>query len=200
MPERPKYLPGALPDLLVTLSPLLALRIGGALVLLLIWAQLALAAKRFHDVGKAGWSCLLLFVPLVGLIAFIYLLFARGEDRDNQYGPGRSAPSAGTRPAWRSFGWCRDDALDETGLLPGRSGAQFGPTAWVELNTLVEGVRPAPYFRCWHYPEGPRRRNICDSYLGHKRRASVGPSTPLSWLYLTHICRLIPPVAMQQSP
>jgi uncharacterized protein DUF805 len=140
-------LPGALPNLLVTLSPLLALRIGGALVLLLIWAQLALAAKRFHDVGKAGWSCLLLFVPLVGLIAFIYLLFARGEDRDNQYGPGRSAPSAGTRPAWRSFGWCRDDALDETGLLPGRSGAQFGPTAWVELNTLVAGVRPAPYFR-----------------------------------------------------
>jgi uncharacterized membrane protein YhaH (DUF805 family) len=94
MPERPKYLPGALPDLLGTVSPLLALRIGGALVLLLIWAQLALAAKRFHDVGKAGWFCLLLFVPLVGLIAFIYLLFARGEDRDNHYGPGRSVPLA----------------------------------------------------------------------------------------------------------
>ena len=90
---KPEYLPGAPPDLMVTVSPLLILRIWVALGLLLIWAQLALAAKRFHDVGKAGWFCLLLFVPLVGLIAFIYLLFARGEDRDNQYGPGRSAPS-----------------------------------------------------------------------------------------------------------
>ena len=97
--ERPNDGQGAPPDLLVTVSPLLALRIGGALVLLMTWAQLALAAKRFHDVGKAGWFCLLLFVPLVGLIAFIYLLFARGEDRNNQYGPRRSAPSAGASAA-----------------------------------------------------------------------------------------------------
>jgi hypothetical protein len=35
--------------------------------------------------------------------------------------------------------------------------------------------------RTWHDPEGPRRRNISDSYLGYKRRASVGLSAPLSW-------------------
>jgi uncharacterized membrane protein YhaH (DUF805 family) len=55
--------------------------VGGVL---LLWAKLALAAKRFHDLGNTGWLCLLLFIPLVGLIAFIYLLFARGNDHDNK--------------------------------------------------------------------------------------------------------------------
>ena len=50
--------------------------------ILFIWAKLALAAKRFHDVGISGWLCLLLFIPLVGFIAFIYLLFARGDDHN----------------------------------------------------------------------------------------------------------------------
>jgi uncharacterized membrane protein YhaH (DUF805 family) len=67
-PERPKYVPGAPPDLLVTLLPFL--------VLLMTWVQFALAAKRYHDVGKSAWFCLLLLVPLVGFIAFLYLLFA----------------------------------------------------------------------------------------------------------------------------
>jgi len=37
-----------------------------------------------------------------------------------------------------------------------------------------------------HDPEGPRRRNIGDSYLGYKRRALVGLSMPLPRLSLTH--------------
>lgn len=88
-PERPKYVPGAPPDLMVTLLPFL--------VLLMTWVQLALAAKRYHDVGKSAWFSLLLLVPLVGLIAFLYLLFARGDERDNQYGP-----RPGTLPAGAS--------------------------------------------------------------------------------------------------
>jgi uncharacterized membrane protein YhaH (DUF805 family) len=85
-PEVPTYVPGG-PPTWVTYVPFL--------VLLLTWMQLALAGKRFHDVGKSGWFCLLLFVPVVGLIAFIYLLVARGEERANQYGPGPGAPSVG---------------------------------------------------------------------------------------------------------
>jgi len=56
-----------------------AIIVGGILI---TWAKLALAAKRFHDLGNTGWLCLLLFIPLVGLIAFIYLLFARGDDHN----------------------------------------------------------------------------------------------------------------------
>jgi uncharacterized membrane protein YhaH (DUF805 family) len=88
-PETSEYVPGGPPSPLATVLPFL--------VIFLTWSQLALAAKRFHDLGKAGWFCLLLFVPLVGLIAFIYLLFARGEDRDNQYGPSAGVLSVAAR-------------------------------------------------------------------------------------------------------
>jgi uncharacterized membrane protein YhaH (DUF805 family) len=57
--------------------------------LLFSWAKLALAAKRLHDLGKSGWICLVLFIPFLGLIAVIFLLFARGDDYDNAYGPAR---------------------------------------------------------------------------------------------------------------
>ena len=62
--------------------------------LLFTWAKLALAAKRFHDVGKTGWLCLLLFIPLVSLIAFIFLLAARGNEYDNRYGAGARSTGA----------------------------------------------------------------------------------------------------------
>jgi uncharacterized membrane protein YhaH (DUF805 family) len=75
------------PDLLVMLLPFL--------FFLVFWSQLALTAKRFHDVGKTGWYCILIFVPLVGFIALIFLLVAPGNEHDNQYGPGaRSAGQA----------------------------------------------------------------------------------------------------------
>jgi uncharacterized membrane protein YhaH (DUF805 family) len=61
-----------------------------AVVVFFIWANLALTAKRFQDLGSNGWFSLLLLIPLVGLIAPVVLLAARGEDKDNCYGP---APS-----------------------------------------------------------------------------------------------------------
>jgi len=42
--------------------------------------NLAQAVKRSHDIGKSGWMVL---IPLYA----IYLLFAKGEDNDNPYGP-----------------------------------------------------------------------------------------------------------------
>jgi|SRR5882724_2942178 len=58
-----------------------------AVVVFFIWANLALTAKRFQDLGSNGWFSLLLLIPLVGLIAPVVLLAARGEDKDNCYGP-----------------------------------------------------------------------------------------------------------------
>ena len=54
---------------------------------LYMWAMLALSAKRFHDLGNSGWLSLILIIPLFGYFAVIYLLFARGDDYDNAYGP-----------------------------------------------------------------------------------------------------------------
>jgi uncharacterized membrane protein YhaH (DUF805 family) len=61
-----------------------------AVVVFFIWANLALTAKRFQDLGSNGWFSLLLLVPGPGFIVIIVLLIARGEDKDNCYGP---APS-----------------------------------------------------------------------------------------------------------
>jgi len=58
-----------------------------AVVVFFIWANFALTAKRFQDLGSSGWFSLLLFIPGVGLIAPVVLLVARGEGKDNCYGP-----------------------------------------------------------------------------------------------------------------
>lgn len=43
--------------------------------------------RRCHDLDKSGWWCLLTLVPIVNFIFLIYLLFAKGTDGWNQYGP-----------------------------------------------------------------------------------------------------------------
>ena len=65
---------------------------GGALISLALiawtlWVLFASLAKRFHDIGKSGSYCLLVFIPLVGAIAAIALLFVPGVPETNEYGP-----------------------------------------------------------------------------------------------------------------
>src|SRR5262249_42087296 len=73
-----------------------AVVIGG--FVLFSWAKLALAAKRLHDLGKSGWVCLLLFIPLLGFIAVVFLLRASGDLFDNQYGPARQKDQPWAQP------------------------------------------------------------------------------------------------------
>lgn len=57
----------------------------GLLELVVLWALLAVSAKRWHDLGKSGWWALLLFVPAVGQLA---VLAANGLMRGTR-GPNR---------------------------------------------------------------------------------------------------------------
>ena len=50
----------------------------------------AVTAKRWHDVGVSGWWNLLLFVPFIGLVAWLLLLFWPGKPVENKYGEPRS--------------------------------------------------------------------------------------------------------------
>ncbi len=52
-----------------------------------IYFGLLFAIQRLHDLGNSGWLSLLIFVPLANFLFFLYLLFARGEDGENGYGP-----------------------------------------------------------------------------------------------------------------
>ena len=44
------------------------------------------AVSRFHDIGWSGWAVLLMFVPLMGVVAFLLLLIVPGQKRPNLYG------------------------------------------------------------------------------------------------------------------
>lgn len=57
-----------------------------------LWAQAALGAKRLHDLDKHGLFAALLFVPLLNFIAFIALCVIPGTPGANQYGQATNAP------------------------------------------------------------------------------------------------------------
>ena len=56
------------------------------LMLVISMLILRAAVSRFHDLGWPGWSILLIFIPLVDVIAFLFLLLAPGKKPPNQYG------------------------------------------------------------------------------------------------------------------
>jgi len=49
-------------------------------------ASIMMLARRLHDLDKSGWWMLLLFVPLVNILFYIYILFFKGTEGPNQYG------------------------------------------------------------------------------------------------------------------
>ena len=48
---------------------------------------LAVTVRRLHDVGKSGWMYLILFIPIIGGIWFLVLMFTDGDSGTNEYGP-----------------------------------------------------------------------------------------------------------------
>lgn len=58
------------------------------LAILLLWPNLAVTVKRWHDRGKSGWWVLIALVPVIGALwAFLELGFLRGDHGANAYGP-----------------------------------------------------------------------------------------------------------------
>jgi len=43
--------------------------------------------RRLHDQGEPGIKYLLTFIPFVGVIFWLLLVFTRGNDYENDYGP-----------------------------------------------------------------------------------------------------------------
>ena len=57
------------------------------LAIVLIWATLALQAKRWHDLDKSAWWILANLVPIIGtLFVLIMTLFIKGTKGDNRFG------------------------------------------------------------------------------------------------------------------
>ncbi len=64
-------------------STVLALGIVGIPFLVSI---LAIYSQRLRDLNHSGWWALLYFIPIVGGILIIYILFKSGTPSENQYG------------------------------------------------------------------------------------------------------------------
>ena len=49
-------------------------------------SNLMMAARRFHDIGKSGFYCLLFLLPVANVIAIYYVFGKEGTPGPNQYG------------------------------------------------------------------------------------------------------------------
>lgn len=52
----------------------------------LLIPNIALGARRLHDIGRSGWWQLLFFIPIIGWIILIVWLTTKTEPIDNVYG------------------------------------------------------------------------------------------------------------------
>tara|TARA_R110002072_G_scaffold33030_5_gene100223 strand:+ start:7703 stop:8194 length:492 start_codon:yes stop_codon:yes gene_type:complete len=56
--------------------------VSTVIMILLTPACFCLTIRRIHDTGKSGWWFLLLFIPIVGLLAYLYFVFAGSSEED----------------------------------------------------------------------------------------------------------------------
>ena len=72
--------------------------VGWAIFAALIWPVITVSAKRWHDLDKAAWWCLLFLVPVVGQIwSLVCLGFFQGTSGPNRFGYPMDAPKSGSR-------------------------------------------------------------------------------------------------------
>lgn len=64
-----------------SVNPLLLLVLLGT-----TWLSVTNTIRRLHDIGRSGWTALLLMVPVIGPALSLYLLFAPGDPVLNLYG------------------------------------------------------------------------------------------------------------------
>lgn len=58
--------------------------VGFVLATLMTWSA---AIRRCHDIGRSGFFLLWQLVPLFGIAAALFVIFARGDDMKNRFGP-----------------------------------------------------------------------------------------------------------------
>jgi uncharacterized membrane protein YhaH (DUF805 family) len=66
--------------------PLGFLILTGSGLLYLIIPLFAVMVRRFHDVGKSGWTVLINIIPLIGPLFVLYWLVKSGDKEANLYG------------------------------------------------------------------------------------------------------------------
>ncbi len=52
----------------------------------ILFFNISLFVRRWHDLGSSGWMVLLNFIPLLNILAIFNVIFKAGQSKDNQYG------------------------------------------------------------------------------------------------------------------
>ena len=78
-------IPGFSPNLEQGL-PIVVILLLVVIYIAMIYFSFVFTIRRLHDRNHSGWLSLLMLVPLANLILFLYLIFARGDAQENQFG------------------------------------------------------------------------------------------------------------------
>lgn len=66
--------------------PVSMLVLSGVGAAILGYLQLAVTKRRLNDINKTGWLALIMILPVVNILVYVYLLAAEGSEGVNYYG------------------------------------------------------------------------------------------------------------------
>lgn len=88
---------GVLMAILLPISPDIATIVGVimyiGIIIFSLYTAFAPSIRRLNDLNKSGWMSLLYLIPLVNILFWLYLAFARGDEDINDYGAPAEPPS-----------------------------------------------------------------------------------------------------------
>lgn len=65
---------------------ILAISFGVILTILIIITNFIFIIRRLHDCNYSGWFSVLIFIPYLNVLFILYLVFAKGNVENNDYG------------------------------------------------------------------------------------------------------------------
>jgi uncharacterized membrane protein YhaH (DUF805 family) len=60
--------------------------LGGIYMLAIIIPGIAVTIRRLHDTNRSGWWSLIVFIPVIGVIALLVFMILDSTPGDNEYG------------------------------------------------------------------------------------------------------------------
>lgn len=58
-------------------------------LVLSLYSAFVFIIRRLHDLNQSGWWSVLIFVPVLSFILYLYLMFGKGSENRNKYGLNR---------------------------------------------------------------------------------------------------------------